>query len=184
MADIILKEVNKEFFASGVIPLSMVLGISSRRVNQLLNEEGCPEKTEHGHSTARWHKWLLSRAKIENNPMRKIKIAHEEEKMKKTILERKVMEEILVNKNEIMREVMDILTSIRQTFMRLGRKVSAKIAMKPAAEVIVGIDAEVKRICGYFEDLYKRGQIIKQAGKVKVGRPTKTIKLSKAKEKE
>jgi len=47
--------------------------------------------------------------------------------------------------------------------------------MKPAAEIIVVIDAEVRRIFRYFEDLYTRGHEIKK-GRAKVGKPTKVEK--------
>lgn len=181
---LVMQEINGKFYAKSKTELSKVLGLTRTYIIDLCREKDSPKLTDDGYCTGAWNKWLMSKSKAQkkkDNPQNKANLEYRRECTKIKKLERKALEGILVNREDVMQEVMDILTSIRQTFMRLGRKVSAKIAMKPAAVVIVGIDAEVRRICGYFEELYKRNQITKKRGKAKVGKPSKIEKTNKKK---
>jgi len=165
-----------EKFANSKEDLSHHLGFSSRYITSLL-KAGAPKKTEHGYSIPAWVKFLVDKAKVQkkkDSPLYKADLEYRKERARKLKIERQQLEGKLVNKRQFMFEEMDRLTEIRQTFMRLARKVSAKAANKPAPEVIAVIDAEVRRIFRYFEELYTRGHEIKK-GMAKFGRPTNNL---------
>jgi|GEM_PF-5314676 len=177
-----MKEINGEIFARGAEELGKVFGYTKRRINQLLLEEGHPIKHPDGYNTAEWYRWFMDKAKKAKNPYQKVRMLHEEEKMKKTILERKAMEGKLVDREQRNDEEKARMTELTQTFLVLPSRTAGQCYGKDIAEIEAIIYREVVRILKYFEKKCC-GEPVKEIKpkRSNAGRKKKIEKVSKTK---
>ena len=177
-----MKDTEKGIFAETKGELSKIVGISERHITNLV-KQGAPVKLEIGYNTAEWVKWLIARSKAKEETTDSLfsaaRLKYRQEKANIAELERKTLQGKLVDRKQYMEAEIFRLTELSQTFRRLPSSVSARVANKSASEVQAIIDAEVRRILKYFENLYSGKIEPEKQAENKVGRKTKIEKASK-----